>query len=73
MHWSRIEDVLKQAGDLSGKVILTCSLPMDPGNTKLINGATNLLDIIDYDMIASTSHQPWPFYFPSINSWTIPH
>lgn len=27
--------MLKQAGDLSGKVIVTCSLPMDTGNTKL--------------------------------------
>ena len=33
VHWSRIDDVLKQAGDLSGKVILTCSLPMDADNT----------------------------------------
>lgn len=40
VHWSRIDDVLKQAGDLSGKVILTCSLPMDAGNTKLIIGTT---------------------------------
>ncbi len=36
VHWSRIDDVLKRAGDLSGKVILTCCLPMDAGNTKLI-------------------------------------
>ena len=36
VHWSRINDVVKQAGDLSGKVIVTCSLPMDTGNTKLI-------------------------------------
>jgi predicted dinucleotide-binding enzyme len=36
VHWSRIDDVLKQAGDLSGKVIVTCSLPMDARNTKLI-------------------------------------
>src|SRR5713101_7411190 len=40
VHWSRIDDVLKQAGDLDGKVILTCSLPMDAGNTKLIMGNT---------------------------------
>ena len=33
VHWSRIEDVLKQAGDLSGKVIVTCSLPMNHDNT----------------------------------------
>lgn len=40
VHWSRIDDVLKQAGDLSGKVIVTCSLPMDAGNTKLIISTT---------------------------------
>ena len=41
VHWSRIDDVLKQAGDLSGKVIMTCSLPMDAGNTKLIVANTS--------------------------------
>jgi predicted dinucleotide-binding enzyme/quercetin dioxygenase-like cupin family protein len=40
VHWSRIDDLLKQAGDLSAKVILTCCLPMDAGNTKLIIGTT---------------------------------
>ncbi len=29
---------LNQAGDLSGKVIVTCSLPMDEDNTELIVG-----------------------------------
>src|SRR6266480_7641923 len=29
VHWLRFDDVLKQAGDLSGKVIVTCSLPMN--------------------------------------------
>jgi len=41
VHWSRIDDVLKQAGDLSGKVIVTCSLPMDAGDTKLIVANTS--------------------------------
>jgi predicted dinucleotide-binding enzyme len=36
VHWPRIDEVLKQAGDLSRKVIITCLLPMDAGNTKLI-------------------------------------
>jgi predicted dinucleotide-binding enzyme len=36
VHWSRLGDVLKQAGDLSGKVIVTCSLPMDAENTGLV-------------------------------------
>jgi len=35
VHWSRVDDVLKQAGSLSGKVILTCSLPMNAGDTGL--------------------------------------
>src|SRR5437588_6296340 len=29
VHWSRVDDVLKQAGDLSGKVLVSCSLPMN--------------------------------------------
>ncbi len=41
VHWSRIDDVLKQSGDLSGKVIVICSLPMDAGNTKLIVANTS--------------------------------
>lgn len=31
-----IDDVLKQAGDVSGKVIMTCSLPMNTANTELV-------------------------------------
>jgi 8-hydroxy-5-deazaflavin:NADPH oxidoreductase len=40
VHWSRVDDVLKQAGDLSGKVILTCSLPMNADDTGLVLGHT---------------------------------
>lgn len=36
VHWSRMDDVLKQAGDLSGKVIVSCSLPMNADNTELV-------------------------------------
>ena len=36
VHWSRVEDVLKQAGDLSGKIIVTCSLPMNADDTELV-------------------------------------
>ena len=35
-HWSRVGDVLSQAGDLSGKVIVSCSLPMNTRNTELV-------------------------------------
>jgi predicted dinucleotide-binding enzyme len=40
VHWSRVDEVLKEAGNLSGKVILTCSLPMDVPNSKLVLGLT---------------------------------
>lgn len=40
VHWSRVDEVVKQAGNLSGKTIVTCSLPMNAENTKLILGTT---------------------------------
>jgi len=50
VHWSRIEEVLNQAGDLSGKVIVTCSLPMNEDNTELVahtsSGAEELAKMI---------------------------
>lgn len=41
VHWSRVDDVLKKAGDLSGKVIVTCSLPMNADDTRLVIGVTS--------------------------------
>jgi predicted dinucleotide-binding enzyme len=41
VHWSRLDDVLQQAGDLSGKAILTCSLPMNRQNTELVVAHTS--------------------------------
>src|SRR5437879_11634481 len=41
VHWSRVDDVLQQAGDLSGKVVLTCSMPMNEDNTELVVGHTS--------------------------------
>jgi diketogulonate reductase-like aldo/keto reductase/predicted dinucleotide-binding enzyme len=40
VHWSRLTDVLGQAGKLSGKVVVTCSLPMNDGDTRLVRGHT---------------------------------
>ncbi len=36
VHWSRVDDVLEQAGDVSGKVIVSCSLPMNADDTGLV-------------------------------------
>jgi 8-hydroxy-5-deazaflavin:NADPH oxidoreductase len=41
VHWSRIDDVLSQAGDLSGKTIITCCLPMNAADTELVIGHTS--------------------------------
>jgi predicted dinucleotide-binding enzyme len=51
VHWSRMDDVLQQAGDLAGKVIITCSLPMNEDNTALViahasSGAEQLAKMI---------------------------
>jgi hypothetical protein len=40
VHWTRVDDVLNQAGDMAGKVIVSCSLPMNAGNTELVLGHT---------------------------------
>ena len=41
VHWSRIDDVLRETGDMSGKVIVTCSLPMNEDNTELVVAHTS--------------------------------
>src|SRR5882672_1725875 len=41
VHWSRVDDVLQQAGDLSGKIIISCSLPMNADDTALVIGQTS--------------------------------
>jgi predicted dinucleotide-binding enzyme len=58
VHWSRIDDVLKQTGDLSGKVIVTCSLPMNADNTDLVvvhtsSGAEELARMIPKARVVS--------------------
>lgn len=41
VHRSRIDDVLKQAGDLSDKLVISCSLPMNDDNTELVIAHTS--------------------------------
>src|SRR5260370_41953832 len=41
VHWSRVDDVLQQAGDLAGKVIVSCSLPMNADDTGLVIAHTS--------------------------------
>ncbi len=41
VHWSRVDDVLRQAGDLSDQVVMTCSLPMNADDTDLVIAHTS--------------------------------
>jgi len=41
VHWSWVDDVLRQAGDVSGKVLVSCSLPMNEDDTELAIGRTS--------------------------------
>ena len=41
VHWSRVDDVLKKAGDLAGTTVVTCSLPMNADDTELVVAHTS--------------------------------
>ncbi len=41
VHWLRMDDVLSQAGNLAGKVIVSCSLPMNARDTDLVLAHTS--------------------------------
>ena len=41
VHWSRVDDVLRQVGDVSGKVMINCSLPMNEDDTDLVVAHTS--------------------------------
>jgi predicted dinucleotide-binding enzyme len=40
VHWTRVDDVLAQAGKLRGRTLLTCSLPMSKDDSHLVIGHT---------------------------------
>ena len=41
VHWSRMDDVLSQAGDLSDTVVVSCSLPMNADDSALVVAHTS--------------------------------
>jgi len=38
VHWTRVRHVLRQAGSLAGKTVITCSLPMSADDSRLVLG-----------------------------------
>src|SRR6266704_720932 len=41
VHWSRVDEVMNHAGDLSGHVIVSCSLPINADDTDLVIAHTS--------------------------------
>lgn len=41
VHWLRLNDVLAQAGDLAGKIVLSCTNPLDASNRELVVAHTD--------------------------------
>jgi predicted dinucleotide-binding enzyme len=41
VHWLRLNDVLAQAGDLTGKIVLSCTNPLDASNSELVVAHTD--------------------------------
>jgi predicted dinucleotide-binding enzyme len=41
VHWSRVDEVLREAGDLEGKVLVSCSLPMNEDDSALVIAHTS--------------------------------
>lgn len=41
VNWPQMDDVLEQAGDLSGKTIVSCSLPLNASNSDFVIAHTS--------------------------------
>ncbi len=41
VHWSRVDDVLRRAGSLNGKVVVSCTMPMNATDTDLVVAHTS--------------------------------
>jgi len=58
VHWSRVDDVLHQTGNLDGRIILSCSLPMNADDTELAiahtaSGAETLAQMVPQARVVS--------------------
>ncbi|KGM47598.1 NADPH-dependent F420 reductase [Pseudooceanicola atlanticus] len=70
VHWSRVGDVLDQAGDLAGMVVLNCCVPLDDSNSELVvahtsSGAEELAKMRpDARWVSCFSTTPSESFFP---------
>ena len=40
LNWPQLDDLLEQAGDLAGKIVITCCIPLDEDNSQIQLGTT---------------------------------
>jgi 8-hydroxy-5-deazaflavin:NADPH oxidoreductase len=73
VHWSRVDDVLNQAGSLAGKTVITCSLPMSMDDSHLVlghstSGAEQLsVKVRKAHVVSAFSTAPSELFFPLVN------
>jgi predicted dinucleotide-binding enzyme len=61
VHWSRVGDVKREVGDFAGKVLVSCTLPMNPDDSGLVvahtsSGAEQLARRIPKARVVSAFH-----------------
>jgi hypothetical protein len=70
VHWTRVDDVLAQVGKLSGRTVLTCSLPMSKDDSHLVighstSGAETLAaKVTEAHVVSAFSTAPSEVLFP---------
>jgi 8-hydroxy-5-deazaflavin:NADPH oxidoreductase len=73
VHWTRVDDVLQQAGSLSGKTLITCSMPMSADDSRMVIGlATSGAEALAAKMprahvVSAFSTAPSEVLFPVFN------
>lgn len=74
VHWTRVDHVLAQAGKLSGKTVLTCTLPMSKDDERLVIGLSKsgaeavAAKLRGAHVVAAFSTAPSEVLFPVFNA-----
>jgi predicted dinucleotide-binding enzyme len=75
VQWRRVDDVLSEAGNLSRKVLLSCSLPMSKDDTHVVIGHTSsgaetlAAKVRSAQVVPASSTVPTEVLFPVFEKW----
>lgn len=70
VHWTRVDEVLAQAGPLAGKILLSCSMPMSADDSELVIGHTSsgaealAAKMPDAHVVSAFTTAPSEVFFP---------